>query len=157
MNFEKDTFFEKDGKTWVRDLSGRGNDGVCEGVAFTPDGKAGGGLACQGGALRIPHSLIHGQANYTITGWCRWDEIVGGEDVPVLYRSSDADGRSPLFLLGVGTGRDFHVHAWNKDYPPTNWLNVWTPAGTVPQGLVLFRGDHEGRRRRQGCAAGDPE
>ena len=30
MNFEKDTFFEKDGKTWVRDLSGRGNDGVCE-------------------------------------------------------------------------------------------------------------------------------
>ena len=138
MNFEKDTFFEKDGKTWVRDLSGRGNDGVCEGVAFTPDGKAGGGLACQGGALRIPHSLIHGQANYTITGWCRWDEIVGGEDVPVLYRSSDADGRSPLFLLGVGTGCDFHVHAWNKDYPPTNWLNVWTPAGTVPKGWYFF-------------------
>ena len=138
MNFEKDTFFEKDGKTWVRDLSGRGNDGVCEGVSFTPDGKAGGGLACQGGPLRIPHSLIHGQANYTITGWCRWDEIVWDEDVPVLYRSSDADGIDPLFLLGVGKGRDFHVHAWNKDYPPTNWLNVCTPAGAVPKGWYFF-------------------
>ena len=45
---------------------------------------------------------------------------------------------SPLFLLGVGTGCDFHVHAWNKDYPPTNWLNVCTPAGAVPKGWYFF-------------------
>ena len=50
MNFEKDTFYQKDGKTYVRDLSGHRNDGLCENVAFTPDGKAGGGLSLQGGS-----------------------------------------------------------------------------------------------------------
>src|SRR5262249_28223622 len=35
MTFEKDTFYEKDGKTYVRDLSGHGNDGVCDNAAHT--------------------------------------------------------------------------------------------------------------------------
>jgi WD40 repeat protein len=78
MNFEKDTFYDKDGKTYVRDLSGRGNDGLCDNVAFTPDGKAGGGLLCQGGRLQLAKSLINRQPNYTITAWCRYDKPTPG-------------------------------------------------------------------------------
>ena len=43
----------KDGKTYVRDLKWDGNDGLCDKMAFTDDGKAGGGLACNGGSLRL--------------------------------------------------------------------------------------------------------
>ena len=137
MNFDKDTFFEKDGKTWVRDLSGRGNDGVCEGVSFTPGGKVGGGLACQGGALRIPHSLIDGQANYTITGWCRWDTIAGSDYC--LYGSGVSE-KEPLFVVSVPSERSIFVHAWNKDYdPPNYWLGALTKVGSVPeQGWYFF-------------------
>ena len=139
MTFEKDTFFEKDGKTWVRDLSGRGNDGVCDGVSFTPDGKAGGGLACQGGALRIPNSLIHGQANYTITGWCRRD---GTDPRGFLYMSANSERPEPLFWVGVPSERSFHVTAWNKDYDAPesgHWLDAATHVGVVPdQGWYFF-------------------
>ena len=156
MNFDKDTFFEKDGKTWVRDLSGRGNDGVCEGVSFTPGGKVGGGLACQGGALRIPHSLIDGQANYTITGWCRWDTIAGSDYC--LYGSGVSE-KEPLFVVSVPSERSIFVHAWNKDYdPPNYWLGAAHEGRVGPRtGLVLLRGDPEGRRCRQGYASGDRE
>ena len=105
MNFEKDTFFEKDGKTWVRDLSGRGNDGVCEGVSFTPDGKAGGGLACQGGAPPHPpfaHPRASELHHHRLVSVGR-DRVGRGCacPVPVVRRR----WHEPLFLLGVGKGR----------------------------------------------------
>jgi serine/threonine protein kinase len=72
MSFEEDSFYEKDGRKYVRDLSGKGNDGVCENVEFTADGKAGGGLLSRPtGSLRLSKSLINRQANYTITAWVR--------------------------------------------------------------------------------------
>src|SRR5205085_4957866 len=91
MNFEKDTFYEKDGKTYVRDVSGHGNDGSCDKAEFTPAGKAGGGLACKGGLLRFKKSFVNRQPDYTITLWCRRDKK--GPDVPrePLYWSADPD------------------------------------------------------------------
>jgi hypothetical protein len=138
MTFERDCFYKKDGLTYVRDLSGRGNDGLCEGVSFTPDGKAGGGLACQGGALRLPNSLIHGQANYTITGWCRWDAIDPRGD-RCLYASAHSEQLALLFIVGAAPERSFLVKAWNKDLEPHNWLVSSTKVGVVPdQGWYFF-------------------
>ncbi len=74
MNFDKDSFYQKDGQTYVRDRSGRGNDGLCDKVAFTDEGKAGGGLACNGGSLRLKRSLINRLPNYTLTAWVRLDD-----------------------------------------------------------------------------------
>ena len=137
LNFEKDTFFEKDGKTWVRDLSGRGNDGLCEGVSFTPGGKVGGGLACQGGALRIPHSLIDGQANYTITGWCRWDTIAGSDYC--LYGSGVSE-KEPLFCGQRYAGAEhFRPRVEQGPRPAQLLARRRTKAGSVPeQGWCFF-------------------
>jgi hypothetical protein len=67
MTFAKDTFYKKEGKTYVRDLSGNGYDGLCEGVAYSPEVK-GGVLKCDGtGCLRMHTSLFNHQANYTVT------------------------------------------------------------------------------------------
>ncbi len=112
MNFEKDTFYQKDGKTYVRDLSGHGNDGLCEDVAFTPDGKAGGGLLCQGGQLRIGKSLINHQANYTITAWCRSDKAAG--PLYVYWVCKQADPNAVCFkATGSADQKNFGVEAWN--------------------------------------------
>ena len=76
MNFEKKTFYQKEGKTYVRDLSGRGNDGLCDGVKFSPKGKVGGGLANGGGGyLRLAKTLIAKQSDFTIAAWVRLDKI----------------------------------------------------------------------------------
>src|SRR5439155_1313300 len=48
LTFEKETFYEKEGKTYVRDLSGQVNDALCEEVRFATEGRAGGGLINEG-------------------------------------------------------------------------------------------------------------
>ena len=47
MSFDKQSFFEKDGKTYVRDLSGKGNHAWSDGLAFTPDWQGGRRIAFQ--------------------------------------------------------------------------------------------------------------
>jgi eukaryotic-like serine/threonine-protein kinase len=109
MNFEKDTFYDKDGKTYVRDLSGHGNDGLCENVAFTPEGRAGGGLKCKNnGSVRLEHSLFRGQDEYTLTAWVR---LVDDRRMPTA-------GAMPTALRGHGSG----------------WLSVLIDDSPVPPG-----------------------
>lgn len=131
MNFEKDTFYEKAGKNYVRDLSGRGNDGLCEKVAFTPEGKAGGGLLCQGGQLQLANSLINNQPNYTITAWCRVDKPTPDG---FLYLTAVPDRpKQPCFTMHLSTERNFFVNAWNARLPD-RWQGDWTENGAVPAG-----------------------
>ena len=139
MNFEQDTFYQKDGQTYVRNLSGRGNDGVCEGVKFTPAGKVGGGLACQEGSLRIPKSLIHGQANYTITGWCQYDAADPAARLYMTYAPTETEQRDVIFTTYPAPDGSFLVGAWNKDSAPDQWNLARTEVEAVPrQGFYFF-------------------
>ena len=136
MDFEKDTFYEKGGKTYVRDLSGNGNDGLCENVEFSPDGKAGGGLLCKEGEgrLRLAKSLILRQPNYTITAWCRWDETTGPVLGRSLYRTCLPNLTQTVFEMSIPPERSVHVNAWNRDLLPKYWKDARISSGAVPAG-----------------------
>jgi hypothetical protein len=138
MNFEKDTFYEKDGKTYVRDLSGNGNDGLCENVEFVPEGKAGGGLACKGGSLQLAKSLISRQPNYTIALWGRAERI--GANVPKerLYSTARPEFREQLvFQIGLPPERSVHVNAFNRA-KPDKWVAANSKANVIPEGEWYF-------------------
>jgi protein kinase-like protein len=132
MNFEQNSFYEKNGKTYVRDLSGQGNDGLCDGVAYTPNGKAGGGLLCQGGSLRFAKSFINRQRNYTITGWCRSDGPLKS-----LYVASAPDLTDSVFDVQLPADRTLWVQAWNASQPK-NWIGAATDPGDAPTGWFFF-------------------
>lgn len=131
MSFEEPTFYEKDGKTYVRNLSGENNDAVCENVAFTLQGKCGGGLLCQGGMLSLGKSLINHQPNYTIALWCRCDDRTNGPNrIYATFRPGFPDQR--VFDIGFPPERSLHVNAWNRDHKPAWWNSTATDGATVP-------------------------
>jgi serine/threonine protein kinase/tetratricopeptide (TPR) repeat protein len=121
MTFEKDTFYEKDGKTYVRDLSAHGNDGVCDNVAYTADGKAGGGLQCKGnGAVWLNRPSLDGSESYTVTAWVRVVDDGRGDVLgwPII-ESTSPNVEDRLFgvrlsrkgLLTVASGNRAHTRA----------------------------------------------
>jgi serine/threonine protein kinase/formylglycine-generating enzyme required for sulfatase activity/Leucine-rich repeat (LRR) protein len=148
MNFEKNTFYEKDGKTYVRDLSGRGNDGLCENVAFTADGKAGGGLLCEhgpvkatdsgaqdyAGGLRIGKSLITGQSNYTITAWCR-KVSAGPANLYLICPTPGGapDTRSSHFVMANYREGCIAVEVYNPRLMGEKWRRSSTDKETIPE------------------------
>jgi serine/threonine protein kinase/formylglycine-generating enzyme required for sulfatase activity len=148
MNFEKDTFYAKDGKTYVRDLSGRGNDGLCENVAFTADGKVGGSLLCEhgpvkatdsaaqdyAGGLRIGKSLITGQSNYTITAWCR-KVSAGPANLYLTCRTPGGapDTRSSHFVVANYREGRIAVEAYNPGLGGEKWRRSSTDKETIPE------------------------
>lgn len=138
MDFEKDSFYEKDGKTYVRDLSGNGNDGLCENVAFTPEGKAGGGLACNGGYLRLNRSLINHLPNYTLTAWIRRASDEPEPKDGALYSRLVEEFQAPTYGIYVNGGGGVAVNAWNKDYQPDPWLNTWLNRPPLAEGQWIF-------------------
>ena len=73
MNFDEDTITSVGDEVHVRDLSGSGDVWVGQGVAYTPDGKVGGGLVIRHGELKLSRALLADQAEFTVTAWvqCR--------------------------------------------------------------------------------------
>jgi serine/threonine protein kinase len=118
MTFEKDTFYEKDGKTYVRDLSGNGNDGVCDNVAFTPDGKAGGGLQCKGaGAVWLNRPLLNGSESFTVTAWVRVVDDGRGDVLgwPII-ESTSPNVEDRLFGVRLSRNGLLSVASGNRTY-----------------------------------------
>jgi hypothetical protein len=114
--FEKEDFFKKGADTYVRDLSGRGNDGLCEDVVATPNGKAGGGLKCSGaGAVHLPGSLFNRRANYTVTAWINLsdDERVMGELGDLFVDSLRAKESERVFGVTLARDGNLFCNAWN--------------------------------------------
>jgi Tol biopolymer transport system component len=138
LTFDKEDFYEKDGKTYVRDRSGSGHDGLCDGVTATAEGKAGGGLQCRGkGALRLPVSLFNHRADYTITAWVHLvDDGRNQDELGWLFVESPPERDQDLvFGLPLPKQGSLHVNAWNQgrekegeDY----WLNANTRPGVFP-------------------------
>jgi formylglycine-generating enzyme required for sulfatase activity/serine/threonine protein kinase/Leucine-rich repeat (LRR) protein len=126
MDFEKETFYEKDGKTYVRDLSGNGNDGLCDNVEFTSDGKVGGGLACQGGRLQLPKSLINQQPNYTIAVWGRTKQLPASGKLGNLYITAASRDMLPVFEIEPTRDRGLYFTSWHRAKQPKNWVNFKT-------------------------------
>jgi hypothetical protein len=135
MTFAKDTFYEKEGKTYVRDLSGNGYDGLCEGVAYAPEGKAGGGLKCDGkGWLLIPHSLLNHQANYTVAAWVRLRE--NAPDGGLLTESNSQEDKETIYVASVPPGGGFLCAVFNRN-TTGNWFNC-ERASVFPYGKWVF-------------------
>jgi hypothetical protein len=112
MHFDEVDFFDKDGKTYVRDLSGKGNDGVCEQVEFTPEGKTGGGLANAGkGFLRLPSSLITDRSNFTIAGWVKSNDLTKSWAVYTCVHKDYPTRHLPNFNLFCTN--HLYAGAWN--------------------------------------------
>jgi WD40 repeat protein len=134
MTFEKDTFYEKEGKTYVRNLSGNGHDGLCEGVAFTPEGKGGGGLKCDGkGVLRIPHSWFNHKANYTVTAWVRLQKNAPDGE---LFREFTSQKDESIYVASLVPGGVFFCAAYNRN-ATGNWNNC-DKAGVFPYEKWVF-------------------
>jgi serine/threonine protein kinase/tetratricopeptide (TPR) repeat protein len=132
MTFEKDSFYEKDGKTYVRDLSGNGYDGLCEGDA--PDVKAGGGLKCDGkGWLQIPHSLLNHQAKYTITAWVRLQKNAPDGE---LFKECSSQNDLMIYDISFVPSGGFFCAAWNR-IARGNWINCDKP-GVFPYEKWFF-------------------
>jgi WD40 repeat protein len=115
MTFEEKWFDkDKEGKTYVRDLSGHGNDALCVGgIKFDPQGKAGGGLSNDGkGRLQLPRSLIHKQSAFTVAAWV-WLE--GFSQEQSFYGTVSLPTMTPLFGITLQRGRGVFSNAWNAD------------------------------------------
>ncbi|HVK19143.1 MAG TPA: LamG-like jellyroll fold domain-containing protein, partial [Fimbriiglobus sp.] len=134
MRFDRSDFYERDGRTYARDLSGRGNDGLCEQARFTSHGKTGGGLENAGkGYLRLPSSLVAGQSNFTIAAWVKF---LDSKKNWTIYTCMNRD-----YPAKVLPEFDFyHTHcmyvgAW---CPPRTWIHVNSPEARIAPGEWAF-------------------
>ena len=137
MSFEESSFYERDGNTYVRNSSGQGTDALCHKVGFTAEGKCGGGLECQGGRLLLRSSFVNRQPNYTITLWCRCDDLSSEPNrIYASFRPGRPDQR--VFDIGFPPERNLHVNAWNRHRKPDWWKSAATEPGTIPPGWCFL-------------------
>jgi len=125
FDFEKDSFFVKDGKTFVRDLSGRENHGRCQDVQPDTVGKSGGSLRNDGqGYVRLPKPLIANQPAYTVAGWMKLKEPRITKPA-ILYNCASAkDPRhKPAFHVWLDTGGHVFCAAWHET---KDWKDLTT-------------------------------
>ena len=128
MSFEKDAFYQNEDKTYVRDLSGHGNDGVCMSVQFSAEGKVGGALDCRGGSLRIPGSMVNQQCEYTITFWVYVTGLVDQkfyEEVVTVEHGDDGASR-----VSVTENQQLYVGASNEFKANEPWEQAATPGNS---------------------------
>jgi hypothetical protein len=134
MHFDKADFYEKDGKTYVRDHSGKGNDGLCEQVQFTPDGKVGGGLANAGkGFLRLPTSLVANRSHFTITAWVKRTDLANSWAVYTCMSKDYPTSEAPCFNFFCTN--HLYVGAWNA---ASDWLHASALDGKMSPGEWVF-------------------
>jgi hypothetical protein len=128
LTFNQDTLDQRGDKTYFRDLSGNGNDALCENVGFTPDGKVGGGLSGDLGGLALPKSLLNGVPNFTLTAWCK----VKAPGFSLYRTCAPGDYGNPIFLACQSNENRFEVAAWNKDNGGDFWQRTATPPASLP-------------------------
>jgi hypothetical protein len=95
MSFEPATIEQRDGRLFVRDLSGNGHHGASASAQLWGQGKVGAGLLCQS-PLLISTALIDRQSQFTLVAW-------------VSHPASMSDGAwyseagaNPIFSLSTG-------------------------------------------------------
>jgi hypothetical protein len=127
MSFDESSFYEKNGHTYVSDLSGHGNDGICDNVSFTPDGRMGGGLQNDGtGHVRLNESLIAGHSEFTIASWVHSNGLAGPYVIYQVLGEKFPAQIEPRFHLRLDRGADaMHVYAaaWNG-LAANKWVHV---------------------------------
>jgi hypothetical protein len=123
MTFERSTVSQSDGNVSVKDLSGAGNHGIGEGVAYTPHGVLGGGLAIQGGSLRLPTTLLNKRTEYTITAWV--NKASRAESL-ILYREYGVTGPVLYQVDFVDHQGRMRAKCWNRHHraKPNYWVHV---------------------------------
>jgi hypothetical protein len=128
MDFERETMVQLGQALCVQDLSGCGNRGLGQGVAYTPDGKVGGALALEGGALQLPRPLLNKISEYTVTAWVYRAKEESRLD---LYSEWHPGIVAEISLRG-GNGRGYvWLHMWNRHTP-----GYWCPVAKSPPGSV---------------------
>src|SRR5262245_9781302 len=127
MSFDKEDFYPKDGKTWIRDRSGRNNDGVCEKVEHVSWGQAGGGLLCRaGGQVCLSKALVNRRQVYTITAWVRPDSQDGAGQR--LYHTTDPKKLAePVFAIEMLRDLRLRIGTFNERFKPDPWGNAYGP------------------------------
>jgi WD40 repeat protein len=135
MHFDEADFYQKDGKTYVRDRSGNGHDGLCEQVHFTPEGKAGGGLANAGkGFLRLPTSFVTSRSHFTIAGWVKPATLKKGYAFYTCVHTDYPARVQPNFNF-FHNGNYLYVGVWNIAH---GWMHVQSPEQNVSPGEWAF-------------------
>lgn len=101
LDFAQEDFYEKDGKSWVRDLSGNGHDLLCEDARFSAEGPNRSSVSVgPKGSLSLPRRLIASGQPFTLAAWVHrklsWDQ---GD--PLVFAQRNKDGRHEL-SCGLG-------------------------------------------------------
>jgi uncharacterized protein (TIGR03067 family) len=140
LNFDQEDFYQQDGHTYVRDLSGHGHDARCEGVQHIAEGKAGGGLSNNGtGHLRLAKSLIANQSDFTIAGWMRLEKIPElGVQFYSIKPQGAPDSKGSNFHIICQPGAHIYSAAWNEDHKPSLWVHEDTDADLFQTGEWFF-------------------
>jgi|GEM_PF-1912659 len=146
--FEEDTFFRKDTKLWVRDVSGNGHDASVEGEdqIHTPNGKSGGALLCNNkviGAsrekLRLPTALLAGQDEYTMTLWIRDSAnpaVPSVKSIGMLYAEGSSKSRIPVSV--AFHGRQMAVTGLGKRAGKSQSATAVTDEDAIPKDEWFF-------------------
>jgi serine/threonine protein kinase len=144
FTFDKEAFYSRDGKQFVRDASGNGNDAHIHSASFTSQGIAGGGLVCDGGSLVAHCSAFNNRPEVTVVTWVRKHSIGNYEILNDFGPGGHTSAVSlPESRLWFGT--------WNRNRGDDPWLHVQTEASIVPQGEWCFVA--VALRRTKGSAA----
>jgi hypothetical protein len=134
MSFDKQSFYETDGQSYVRDLSGHGNDGQCENVNFTRDGRFGGGLENDGaGYVRLDKSVVTGQPEFTIAAWVNSNGSTGPQEIYAAMGRQFPAKNAPRFHFRIGgnaEARHIFTAAWNG-LSANPWIGVASAPGLV--------------------------
>ncbi len=138
LNFEKNTWFEKNGKQYVRDLSARGNHGLATGDKFgiqmklLPQGLAGAGG--KGHNLYFSSPLIAGLSEYTIAGWVKVSPETFAEKYGSrIYRECFHKVAQPKFVYEITRNGSLKVNAKNDA-----WLDAKSKPHMVPKTGWVF-------------------
>jgi len=127
MTFDEGTFFEKDGVTYVRDLSGEENHGKSVGGEYSPDGKIGGGLMCEGNGVQLSKPLLNRQPEYTFACWILASP---GKDGSIYWEGDDYG--NVVAMVDLKEDGSMNINMWNVWKRPEWWLEPQTPAEVLP-------------------------
>lgn len=119
LNFEKETFYRRGDDTYVRDLSGNGNDARCIDKAGPADGGlAGGAIDCAEGKARLPAPLVAGLNEYTIAGWAKVSANTFAEQpwLPRFFAQYGDDEKAPFFIIELQKNRAIRINALNDGW-----------------------------------------
>jgi len=133
MDFEKDTVAQQGEFLFVRDLSGGENHGAGTKMAYSAEGKIGGGLECRDGAIHLPTGLLTNLPQYTVAAWVY---ASAKRDALRVYQQYTSGGGAVGGILAPSESCIW-LAAWHKD-TPDNWIHVRTPPRSFPEDQWFF-------------------